>query len=1190
MFLKRIAISGFKSFCDRMDFEFGRGVTCVVGPNGCGKSNVVDAFKWVLGEQSAHSLRGRQMLDMIFSGSSTRRGSSLAQVELIFDNNDRRLGLDLDEIAVSRKLYRSGESEYLLNHQASRLKDIRELFLDTGVGVEAYSVIEQGKVDTLLKSNPVDRRVIFEEAAGISRYKARKKEAERKLERTQQNLLRAADIIDELEKRLRSVKLQAGKARNYLEYDARLKELKSSFAMAEYHRFTQGLVVLQREVEAEQDHIASLRSSIHGHEADTSERTVHLDRLAEQIGQADASLVQARADLAAQEERIATAGRRFDEQTALSATLIERLHTGEERLSSLRLELADVEQSAAALEIRTRDLHGMIDELNEQDRAQARQLAQAQAELEDEKAGIIELLRRSAQVHNEIIRLNTQRESLVDQKGRLSSRDEQILGETQTLMAQRAEIEGRIRNIDNLIDEQGRSLDDKKAEAARVHELRQNLVDELALAKERRSAIQSRRDVLQDLERRMEGIGAGPRRVFEAKAATEAEGGRHGILALVADVFEADVQYARLVECVLGDADQYLVVEHTPSFLAFLEGLGELPGRVAAFCLDRLAPVINERDFSEREGVVGRMIEQVRFSPEAEALAKHLFAKTIVVEDLAAALRFARDDVHGHRFITVSGEIVEPDGRVGFGPASSAAGLIVRRSELKDIEVQSARVAESIDRLGDQLNRTDAEMSHLDDVQQQLRTAVYELKTSRVEAGAAQDNVREAIERLSRERPLIAREVEFLEEQMKDVLLKSEQGNRSLEELEQESKHREEGIERHQARIDDVVAGRRRLQEQVTDTRVLVGQLTEKRIAATETGAALRRENLELEGAVSALRAELEQCRARIAESEAASERARELVAALGARVSELDAAATELRRQREGFRVEVENLHQAVRAARSQLSEAEAMLHRHEMSLAEINVRRDDLVQRIRDELGLDLSQRYAQYEYQDQDWTLVETEMAELRGKMERLGNVNLDALQELQELEERHGFLSKQRDDLTDSQRQLEQLIEKLNSESRDQFRATLEQIREHFRALFRRLFGGGRADILLEDPENLLECGIEIVAQPPGKELQSIGLMSGGEKSMTAIALLMSIFKTKPAPFTILDEVDAALDEANNQRFNAIVKEFQKETQFIIITHSKWTMNTADRLYGITMQEPGVSTRVSVELNAVGVQVA
>ncbi|MGB2987123.1 MAG: chromosome segregation protein SMC [Phycisphaerae bacterium] len=1182
MFLKRVTTCGFKSFADKVDFKFGPGITCIVGPNGCGKSNVVDAVKWVLGEQSAHSLRGRQMIDMIFNGSSTRRSSSVAQVDLVFDNADRSLPLDQEEITVTRKLYRSGESEYLLNQETTRLKDIRELFMDTGIGVEAYSIIEQGKVDTLLQHSPVERRAIFEEAAGISKYKARRREAERKLERTQQNLLRVQDIVEELEKRLRSVKLQAGKARNYKEYEARLNELRSTYAMAEYHRFSEEVSRLTHEVQDRTDQVTALRTEINRHEANETQLTSRLDHLAEEINAADSEFLQSRSELLAQEERIELAHKRGEEQQALLERSKERQAVDTHRREETQRELTEVEQSAVALQQQTRELHARLDELNEEDRSLARDLTQAQAILEDEKAGIIDLLRKSAQAHNEIIRLNTHRESLVDQKGRLFERDARITAELEASLEQKAQFERRLDEIDALIAQENQKLDEKKAEAARVNDVRQRLVDQLAQTKERRSGLQSRRELLEDLQRRMEGVGTAVRRLLDQKRQEHTPAALDGLAGLVADIFDADVAHAGIIEAALGESTQYLVFTDSRTFPAHPETFGDLPGRMTALCLDRLPPIVNARDFSGRPGFVARAIDLVRFPEDFEQLARHLLGKTIVVENLETALSLGAADVEGHRFVTLQGEVVEPGGSVGLGPPSSGAGLISRKSELRDIEAQTIATDKRITALGDQLNRTGAEADHLDAVQQELRTAIYESNTAKVEANAALQNIAEGVARLTNEQPLIAQEVALIEQQINEVLEKSAEGGKSLEVLERENEERERRVTAHQERIDKIVAARRDAQEALTQARVGLGQLTEKRAAAAETINALRRTMRELDSSVAAAGHDLQQCQARITDAESAITGGQERLASLTGRLQELESRCKELRHERETLRCESENLNQTVKAARSQLEDAEANLHEHQMALAETNVRRDDLVARVTDELGINLSERYQQYEYQEQDWEQVEAEITKLRRKMERLGNVNLDAITELEELERRHAFLTTQRDDLTESHRQLEQLIHKLNKESRERFRITFDQIRENFRALFRKLFGGGRADIILEDPENMLECGIDILAQPPGKDLQTISLMSGGEKSLTAIALLMSIFKTRPAPFAILDEVDAALDEANNERFNRIVQEFVSDSQFVIITHSKWTMNTADQLYGITMQEPGVSTRVSVEL--------
>jgi len=1183
MFLKGAVLFGFKSFCDRVEFDFGPGVTCVVGPNGCGKSNLVDAFKWVLGEQSARSLRGRQMIDMIFAGSTTRKASSVAQVDLIFDNADRTLSCDCELVTVSRKLYRSGESEYLLNKQVSRLKDIRELFMDTGVGVDAYSVIEQGRVDGLLQSSPVERRIIFEEAAGISKYKARKREAQRKLERTEQNLLRVADVVEELEKRLRSVKLAAGKARRFKEYEARLNELRSTFAMAEFHRFSQTIERLTRDIQEQSDQITELHTSIDRDEAENSQSSIRLDELGEEISASDSQLVQSQSELAAQQERIAAAREREREQQALLEDLAERIGTDESRLVASRVELDRVQQEAQALQEESHTVDRRLDELSEQDRVLSQDLTAAQATLEDEKSGIIDLLRKSASVHNEIIRLNTHRESLLGQKGRLSKRDEQIRDELSVQLEQRAHLDRRLKEVEELIASETQRLGEKKTQAANAQRVQAELEAQLAGAKEERSAIYSRRELLEDLDRRKEGIGAGARRILDHGSADDDEAACSPVAGLVADIFQADVTHARIVEAAVGEWEQYLVVTDTNRFRRLCHEIGELPGRATVFCLDRLPPVINERDFTEQPGYVARAVELVQYRDTFEHLARHLLGKTIVAEDLDAALAMAKQDVAGHRFVTLDGEVVEADGRLRLGPATSDAGLISRKSELRDLVVHQAENEERITILADQLNRSQAETRHLEGVLQELRTAIYETNTAKVEACAALQNISEAVNRLTSEQPLVAQEVALIEHQINEVLEKSDQGGRSLQALERENEARERSIQGHQDRVDAIVAHRTEVQEEITQVRVERGQLSEKRKAAADRIHALRRNTQDLQDALIKARADIEQCEQRAQQAVEAAAIGMASVGKLTERIATLDGQSARLRNEREELRMLLDGRTQAIKAARSQLAGIESAAHEKEMALAESKVRRDDLVERIREEMHVDLVERYEAYEHTEQDWAEVESEISELRGKMERLGNVNLDAIDELRELEERHEFLTTQCNDLGESQRQLQQLITKLNAESRERFEKAFYSIRDHFRALFRKLFGGGRADIVLEDSEDILEAGIDIVAQPPGKELQSISLMSGGEKSMTAIALLMSIFKNRPAPFAFLDEVDAALDEANNDRFNRIVQEFVHESQFIIITHSKRTMSIGDRLYGVTMQEPGVSTRVSVQLS-------
>ncbi|MCZ6806734.1 MAG: hypothetical protein O7F08_07260, partial [Deltaproteobacteria bacterium] len=799
-----------------------------------------------------------------------------------------------------------------------------------------------------------------------------------------------------------------------------------------------------------------------------------------------------------------------------------------------------------------------------------------------------DVLRKSAQMHNEVTRLDTHRESLLGQRGRLSERDARIASDLENTLEQKMELERRVGELTSLVEEQTRRAEEKRAQAARTEDVRRALVEELASAKERRSALQSRREVLEDLQQRMEGVGAAARRLLTERQSADAPLALRWMVGLVADLFDTDFAHAPVIEAVLGQTAQALVVEQSDEFLAYTTSLPDLPSRLSVICIDRLAPVIKERSFSDHPGFVARALELVRFDDAHEHLAWHLFGKTIVVDDLNTALELSAQDITGHRFVTTKGELVDEHRQIRLGPPSSDTGLISRRSELREIETRMVETDDRIRVLADRITRTQAELAHIETVVQELQRAIYSSGTDKAETTAALQSIADTIHRLTSEQPLIAQEVALIEQQITEVFQKSEEGNRSLAVIERENEERQSRVASHQQAIDEIVDTRRAVQEDLTQVRVSAGQCTEKREAAVHRMQTVRRTIQELQEATAGARHDIEQCEARIADAEETIEQARQRWSTLSHRIEELETSCTALRHRREQLRQETENLSQTVKSARTRLETAEAALHETQTALAETKVRRDALVVRVTEELDIDLALEYERYEHEEQDWQAVESEIAELRGKMDRLGNVNLDAIKELDELQERHAFLTGQRDDLLESKRQLEQLIHKLNRESRDRFQENFEKIRENFRTLFRKLFGGGRADIVLEDPDNMLECGIEILAQPPGKELRTITLMSGGEKSLTAIALLMSIFKLRPAPFAILDEVDAALDEANNERFNLIIKEFVDKAQFLVITHSKWTMNMADRLYGITMQEPGVSTRVGVELT--GVQVA
>jgi len=505
MYLKKITLFGFKSFPDKVHFDFSAGVTCIVGPNGCGKSNLVDAFKWVLGEQSAKLLRGRQMTDMIFNGSATRRSSGMAQIELLFDNADRKLPTDHDEIRVTRKLYRSGESEYLINNETARLKDIRDLFLDTGIGADSYSIIEQGRVSRLLDAGTDERRAIFEEAAGIARYKSRKKEAERKLERTGQNLLRVDDIIEEVQRRLRSVKLQATKARKFQEYDARLRELRAGFSLAEYHRLTGSIDGLRRGLDAGSDESTAIRTSIDRNEAEAAKLAELVNQVTQELSATEQEYMRTNAQIAAHEERIDASQKRIDEQKSNLERVDARLAQARQQREQHELHLTEVQKTAAELQAETHELEGRIRELWDGDRRLSTELAEERARLEDEKAGLVDLIRRSTQVRNEINSLNEHCRKLEGEHHRLGRRDAAIRAELHEYLEQKRALDARIGEVKVLIEAESAVMQQKQRQAEALEQLRAELGEELGSAKEERSGLRSRMLLLDELQRKMEG-------------------------------------------------------------------------------------------------------------------------------------------------------------------------------------------------------------------------------------------------------------------------------------------------------------------------------------------------------------------------------------------------------------------------------------------------------------------------------------------------------------------------------------------------------------------------------------------------------------------------------------------------------------------------------------------------------------
>lgn len=1185
MRLEKIVLDGFKSFADKMEFAFDSSITGIVGPNGCGKSNVVDAVKWVLGEQSVKSLRSDQMADVIFSGSGSRKPVATAEVSLVLSNRDGsgtgRLPIDADQVQISRRIYRSGESEYRINSKICRLKDIRELFMDTGVGTRAYSIIEQGQIEQLVSASKTDRRAVFEEAAGISKYKVHKKEALRKLERTEQNLLRLADILGEVQKQLRSVKLQAGKARSYLQYTQRLKELQVTYSLVEYAKN-------DAELKERKSALAKLQEQLAQVAGDLAKNDTLVSKLGEQkieaehkLSRIDNSLVSIQSKIEQQLQRIEFLRTRIEELRQRKVSASQRIEELQGQKNALAENLSRHKCELESCESVLKEKNHAIDQVQEALREISAASLALQAELEDNKSGIIDIVRRTAQLHNEVQSVSVYRNNLTSQKDRLASRAENARAEIEKLLTDKAQHKARLDDIEKVLSELHRSLESKRSDAEGLDSAIAAEGKRLADSKETRSALTGELAILTDMEKKREGIGSGVKSILRNQPADD--GQLDYVQGILAEIIAADFEYANAVEAALEGKTDAVVINSAAGLLTDTKTIEKLDGRVNFMPLDRIGPFVDTQDFSGSPCVKGRLAEFLKYDSKYAPLVWNLLGSVIVVESVDAALQLAKNMPAGYRFVSLEGELVSADGTMVLGPLGKAAGLISRKSRLRQLQDTISNITSEITVLQEHIERNNQAKAHLEKLCKDLRTAIYEANTEKMQATSKLGVIEQGIKQLSQEQPLIAGEIDLLEEQIAESVQKEYDSKQKLQELEVVNQQRSARIKELEAKYAQVKTQQQSQTDRLTDLKVAIGQATEQAKALKQIIASLESQMQANRIAADTAQAEIQTCGQHLAEAERDILNCEAAVSELFVQKEENQKSSKLLYEEIEKLAEEQKRIEELVRLKGAEKTQIESAIGELKIELSQLELKRQSLVEKVQQELQIDLAEAYKDYTAQQVDWDVIREEIADLRGKIERLGNVNVDAIAEQEGLEKRHEFLSSQVEDLNKSKAQLQQLIGRLNKNSREKFSQTFEQIRVHFQQIFRKLFGGGRADIVLEDSQDILEAGIEVVSRPPGKETRSISLLSGGEKSMTAIALLFAIFKTKPSPFCFLDEIDAALDEANNERFNLLLRDFVKDSQFIIITHSKRTMSIAEELFGITMQTQGVSKKISVRFD-------
>jgi chromosome segregation protein len=1213
MYLRKLELLGFKSFADRTEFVFQPGLTGIVGPNGCGKSNVVDAFKWIFGEQSAKGLRGSEMKDVIFNGTQTRSPQGFAEVTIVFDNSDGFLKIDYTEVSVTRRLFRSGESEYLINKQKCRLKDIKELFLDTGIGTTSYSILEQGKIDVLLQASTLDRRIIFEEAAGISKYRVKKAEALRALLRVEENLKRLQDIIDEVEKRIHRVKVQAGRARKYREYSERLKELRVRIALEDYTRSVEaraeisfGLFWASHRAARLEDLAGRLSTARAGRAAQRQE----LDREIEDLRE---KLAVERIGRERSTERLESSRRRLLELGGEGERKREELAATRESLEKLRRSL---EAERGQLEGLEREIAGHGERLAsagaELERLQGAHRGR-QAELEARREAVVALIQKRSRIGNLLVQVTSEMGNLASRRERLETSMASFRAELEncearaglfgaaleTCAGQEAALEARRQALDEemlVLGAQIQELED--AQAARQAELHRQ---------------SSRYEVLRSFEENLDGIVSGVAEVLRRREELPPLARSHGLLG---SLLRVERRYARAVEAALGPLAQALVTETQDGALELLDFVrSESLGGIEVIPLERVAALPLEY-FPRQGGVLGPLRQVVDGPPELRELLDRLLADNVLVEDFPTALALARNGLRKFRLVTLAGEILEPWGAIS-SHGEIETGIISRQSEMEEVLAAVRELEKECEHRRQELASRRRELGARGEDLEAQRAAIEEIRRSIASVqGELAQNARDA-GRFERELKVGSSEAEELRSEIEKRRVEKAAREEELETVDAERARTEEEVREREAGI---AVSLRELEESagaVAQMRLELARAEKEQEGLRELVERQTANVAEREKHVADLVAEMELIAQRSRESEEAivlcgreleafAEREKELALELESR-EEADRA---LEQVEAAFRSEIEK----VRAR-----EMDVRREREELQLRdqEERHRRNTVLERIDEEYGIDLKALLArgsgemsgaagQEERGDPapeavaagsaspgderflaplegwDRDAARQEAKELQEKIRHLGNVNLDALDELEELEQRFGFQMAQKSDLVESERNLRGIIAEINRKSREMFQESFSKVQENFSDLFRKCFGGGKAELILEEGVDILDAGIEIVARPPGKKLTSLTLMSGGEKTMTTIALLLAIFRSRPSPFCVLDEVDAPLDETNVRRFIVLLEDFVKQSQFIIITHNKVTMAQAGMLYGVTMEERGVSKKVAVEL--------
>ena len=1179
MYLKSIEIHGFKSFANKIVFQFHNGITGIVGPNGSGKSNVADAVRWVLGEQRIKQLRGASMQDVIFSGTETRKPLSYAYVAITLDNSDHQLAIDYDEVTVARRIYRSGESEYLINGTPCRLKDVNELFYDTGIGKEGYSIIGQGQIDKILSGKPEERRELFDEAAGIVKFKRRKAAAQTKLENEKQNLVRVNDILSELEKQVGPLEKQSEVAKVYLRKKEELKSLDINVFLLENKRLREQLASAEEKYNLASTELVETGEKYEGIKEE-------YERIQQEIESLDTAIEAAR-------EQLTDTGLMRGKLEGEINVLKEQINSAHGSENHLNNRKAALEEEIAGKEQEKQDILTDKKDTDTQVQEIAEAAAKAKADLEAIQNKITELNNNIEAGKNTIIGELNQRATIKSKMGRFDTMMEQInirkaelnsrLLRAKSDEAAREETVKKLEETFETVTEELRQMTEQEAASElELGNIRENLTGLDAKLRETQTRFhqeQSKLEALTNITERYDGYGGSVKKVMEQKEKEK------GIIGVVADIIQVEAKYETAIETALGGNIQNIVTDNEETAKHMIGFLKQ--NRLGRATFLPLTSITKPQEFKNPEalkekGVIGMADELVGTEEEYRNVAKAMLGRIVVVDNVDNAVKIARKFDYGIRMVTLEGELLVPGGAISGGAFKNNSNLLGRRREMDELEKKVKKLSEDITTYNQKIEDTKSKRNKL---RMDLEALKTEMQRKSIEQNTARLNISQARERME-EKAESAQSLKLEEQEIETKIFEIRSGKESItqelaasEELEKTTQEQILGFQKEleSCRLEESEASAHAGEWEVKVEKMRQA-LDYKQANVDRIGGELERAQAELNEILEALTEnaqEVERKKNNILEIEKTIAASHENQDASRKKLDEDLAKKEELSaKQKDFFR------------SREEMSERMNALDKEVYRLGEQKKKLEDGIEGqinyMWDEYEITLSDAAGLRNEEMNDLPVMKREISGLKDEIRKLGNVNVNAIEDYKNLMERYTFMKTQHDDLVEAEKTLEGIIEELDTAMRKQFTEKFAEISREFDKVFKELFGGGKGTLELMEDEDILEAGIRIIAQPPGKKLQNMMQLSGGEKALSAISLLFAIQNLKPSPFCLLDEIEAALDDSNVGRFAKYLHKLTKNTQFIVITHRRGTMEQVDRLYGITMQEKGVSTLVSVNL--------